>query len=161
MNEIKNERLYPYVILLPTKKKQRVLRTLFGSNLPIDLLDFSINQGLSNKIYQKDLINILGYSNKTVIGHLKNLTDLGILTEGREKMRSGKRTVWVKYFYLTDLGRWFALLILKEKSLSANEKIGIIRKAFKLYVTWIKKFSEEIGVEQKAIHEILLKDMEK
>jgi hypothetical protein len=156
-----NNQLSPYLIFLPTNTKQRVLQALFGSRIPIDVLVFSNNQGLSNKIYQKDLIKTLEYSNKTIIEHLKNMTDLGILTDGREKMRSGKRTVWVKYFYLTDLGRWFALLILKEKSLSVHEKIGIIRKAFRLYVTWIKEFSEEIGVEQKAIHEILLRDMEK
>ena len=90
--------LYPYVIFLPKERKQRVLRAIFGSRVPIDILRYSIDQGISEKIYQKDLIKKLGYSNKTVIEHLKNMTSLGILEENMEKAESDERAVWLKYF---------------------------------------------------------------
>ena len=65
------ERLYPYVIFLPRARKQKVLEAIFGSEVPIDILKFALKQGVSEKIYQKDLILRLGYSNKTIIEHLR------------------------------------------------------------------------------------------
>jgi len=155
-----NERLYPYVIFLPTRKKQSILRAIFGSKVPIDILEFSIKQGMSQKIYQKDLIDAFCYSNKTVIERLKALTDLGILKEGMEKMESEGRMVWVKYYVLTDLGKWFALLIAKEDALSKKEKVEIVRSVFKSYVEWIRRFSEKLGIDKAVLEEIFTKEMQ-
>jgi len=155
-----NERLYPYVIFLPTRKKQNILRAIFGSKVPIDILEFSIKQGISQKIYQKNLIDAFSYSNKTVIERLKALTDLGILKEGMEKVESEGRMVWVKYYVLSDLGKWFALLLAKEDALSKDEKVGIIRSAFKSYVEWIRRFSEKLGIDKAVLEEIFMKEMQ-
>lgn len=108
-----SEQIHPYIVFLPTRKKHEVLQAIFRSTVPIDILKFSINQGISKKIYQRDLIGNLDYSNKTLIEHLKALTELGILQESMEKAESAGRTVWVKYYLLSDLGRWFALLLAK------------------------------------------------
>jgi len=151
--------LYPYVIFLPAKKKQSILRAIFGSKVPLDILEFSIKQGISQKIYQRDLIDAFSYSNKTVIEHLKALTDLGILKEGMEKMESEGRIVWVKYYVLSDLGKWFALLLAKEDALSKDEKIEIIRSAFKSYVEWIKRFSEKLDIDKAVLEEIFRREM--
>jgi len=155
-----SEKLYPYVIFLPTRKKQSILRAIFGSKVPIDILEFSIEQGISQKIYQKNLIDAFSYSNKTVIERLKALTDLGILKEGMEKMESEGRTVWVKYYVLSDLGKWFALLLAKEDALSKDEKIEIIRSVFKSYVEWIRRFSEKLGVDKAVLEEIFTREMQ-
>ena len=155
-----SEKLYPYVVFLPTRRKQKVLRAIFGSNVPVDILNFSISQGVSEKIYQRDLIESLNYSNKTVIGHLKLLTDLGILKEDMEKTESGGRTVWVKYYLLSDLGRWFALLLTKEDALSRDEKVEIIRSVFRSYIRWIRGLSEKLGVKREVLQEIFVKEME-
>lgn len=155
-----SEKLYPYVVFLPTRRKQKVLRAIFGSNVPVAILNFSISQGISEKIYQKDLIESLNYSNKTLIGHLKSLTDLGILTDGLEKTESGGRTVWVKYYLLSDLGRWFALLLTKEDALSRDEKVEIIRSVFRSYIRWMRGLSEKLGVEREVLQEIFVKEME-
>lgn len=154
-----SEKLYPYVIFLPARKKQSILRAIFGSKVPIDILEFSIKQGISQKIYQKSLIDAFSYSNKTIIEHLKTLTELGILNESMEKMESEGRMVWVKYYLLSDLGKWFALLLAKEDSLSRDEKVEIIRSAFKSYVKWIRKFSEKLGVDNAVLEEIFVKEM--
>lgn len=155
-----NEKLYPYVIFLPSRKKRSILRALFGSKVPIDILEFSIKQGISQKIYQKDLIDALRYSNKTVIERLKVLTDLGILKEGMEKVESEGRVVWVKYYVLSDLGKWFALLLAKEDALSKDEKVEIIRSVFKSYVEWIKRFSEKLDIDKAVLEEIFVKEMQ-
>lgn len=155
-----SKELYPYIIFLPAKKKQRVLRAIFGSKVPIDILDFSIKQGISQKIYQKNLIDAFKYSNKTVIEHLKAMTDLGILKEGMEKMESEGRLVWVKYYVLSDLGKWFALLLAKEDALSKDEKVVIIQSVFKSYVEWIRRFSEKLGIDKSVLKEIFTKEMQ-
>jgi hypothetical protein len=154
-----SEKLYPYVIFLPARKKRSILRAIFGSKVPIDILEFSIKRGISQKIYQRNLIDALSYSNKTVIERLKTLTSLGILNEDMEKMESGGRRVWVKYYVLSDLGKWFALLLAKEDALSKDEKVRIIRNVFKLYVEWIKRFSEKLGVDKTVLEEIFMKEM--
>jgi predicted transcriptional regulator len=155
-----SEDFYPYVIFLPTRRKQKVLQAIFGSNVPIDILRFSIKQGISKKIYQKDLIESLEYSNKTVIEHLKELTSSGILEEDMEKIESDGRTVWVKYYVLSDLGRWVALLLTSEKALSNDERVDLVRSIFRSYIRWIRKLSEQLDIKKEILQEICTKEME-
>ena len=154
-----SEELHPYVIFLPAKKKRSILRAIFGSKVPIDILEFSIKQGIFRKIYQKNLIDALSYSNKTVIERLKDLTNLGILREGMEKTESEGRTVWVKHYVLTDLGKWFALLLAKEDALSREEKVGIIQSALRSYVKWLRELSEKLDVKKEVLEEIFREEM--
>lgn len=154
-----SEQIHPYIVFLPAKMKQKVLQAIFGSTVPIGILNFSINQGISKKIYQKDLIKNLNYSNKTLIEHLKSLTQLGILEESMEKRESAGRTVWVKYYVLSDLGRWFALLLAKEESLPRDEKIDIIRSIFRSYVRWMRELTEKLDVDKAVLEEIFEKEI--
>lgn len=154
-----SETLYPYIVFLPAKRKQKVLRAIFGSKVPIDILKFSIDQGISEKIYQKNLIESLSYSNKTVISHLKTMTNLGILKENMEKTESDSRIVWMKYYILSDLGKWFALLLARENALSRDEKAEIARSVFRSYVKWVKELSEKLHVNKEILREIFLKEM--
>lgn len=153
-----SDQLYPYIVFLPAGRKQRVLRSIFGSKVPIDILNFSISQGISKKIYQKDLIESLHYSNKTVIYHLKVLTDLEILKEDMEKTETDGRKVWVKYYILSDLGKWFALLLAKEDELSKDEKASIIRSVFRSYVKWVRRLSEKLQVKKEILQEIFMEE---
>ncbi len=155
-----SEQIHPYIVFLPTKMKQKVLRAIFGSSVPIDILNFSINQGISKKIYQKDLVEGLNYSNKTLIEHLKSLTNLGVLEESMEKRESAGRTVWVKFYVLSDLGRWFALLLAKEEALSRDEKVDIVRSVFRSYVRWVRELTEKLGVDKAVLEEIFKKEIE-
>lgn len=155
-----SEAVHPYIVFLPAGRKQKVLRAIFGSKVPIDILKFSINRGISKKIYQKDLIENLSYSNKTLIEHLKRLTDLGVMEESMEKMESMGRTVWVKCYVLSDLGRWFALLLAKEDALSRDEKVDIIRSVFRSYVRWVRELTEKLDVKREILQEIFENEME-
>jgi uncharacterized membrane protein len=151
--------IYPYVVFLPAKQKDKMLSAIFGSKAAVDILRFSIKQGISNKIYQKDLIEKLPYSNKTIIEHLKTLTKLGVLEEEMEKAERLKRIIWVKSYRLSDLGKWFALLLAEEKALSEKEKAEILQNIFRIYIQWVRGLSEKLHVNKKALEEIFREEM--
>ena len=150
--------LYPYVIFLPKDRKNRVLRAIFGSSVPVEIINFAIEQGISEKIYQRDLIEKLGRSNKTVIDYLKNLTELGILEENMEKTEKEGRVIWLKVYRFTDLGRWFALLLIDEKSLSKEERTEIVLSISKSYIQWINRLYDKLGLDKHVLRELLIEN---
>jgi hypothetical protein len=150
---------HPYVVFLPSEQKTKILGAIFGSKSAVDILRFSLRQGISNKIYQKDLVKELPYSNKTIIGNLKSLTNLGVLMENMEKMEKDGRIVWVKAYQLSDVGKWFALLLAEEKDLSQREKAEILQNIFKIYIRWVKDLSEKLHVNKKLLQKIFMEEM--
>ncbi|MCD6431553.1 hypothetical protein J7L33_02470 [Candidatus Bathyarchaeota archaeon] len=154
-----SKNLHPYVVFLPSEQKTRILSAIFGSKAAVDILKFSLSQGISKKLYQKELIEKLAYSNKTVIENLKTLTKLGILKEDMEKLRKGNRTIWVKAYQLSDSGRWFALLLAKEKDLSKEEEADILKKIFRTYIRWVRDLSEKLQLDKKALKEIFAEEI--
>jgi len=155
-----NQKFHPYVVFLPSKQKHKTLRAIFGSQTAVDILKFSISQGISKKIYQKDLVEKLSYSNKTIIEHLKSLTKLGVLEEDMEKIQSENRIVWVKSYQLTDIGKWFVLLLAEEKGLTKEEKAEILHKIFKAYVRWVKNLSEKLHLNREELKRIFNEEMQ-
>ncbi len=153
------ENLHPYVVFLPSGQKNKILSSIFGSKAAVDLLKFSLKQGISKKIYQKNLVKELNYSNKTIIANLKALTKLGVLTEEMEKSDKEGRVVWVKAYQFTDVGRWFALLLAEEKDLSEKEKVEILQNLFRAYVKWAKALSEKLQVNKRMLEEIFVEEM--
>ena len=154
-----NKNLHPYVVFLPSEQKGKILSAIFGSKATVDVLKFSLSQGISNKIYQKDLIRKLTYSNKTIIENLKSLTKLGVLREDMEKIEKQGRIVWVKAYQLSDAGKWFALLLAKEKDLSEKEKAEIFQNVFRAYIKWSKDLSEKLHVNRKTLEKIFTEEM--
>ena len=153
------EKLHPYVVFLPAEEKDKTLSAIFGSKAAVDLLRFSLKQGVSKNIYQKNLFTKLNYSNKTIIENLKSLTKLGILNEDMEKNEREGRIIWVKAYQLTDAGKWFALLLAEEKELTEQEKAEILQSLFRTYVKMVKGLAEEIGIDKKALEDIFKQEM--
>jgi DNA-binding HxlR family transcriptional regulator len=146
-------------VFLPTEEKDKILSAIFGSKAGVDLLRFSLKQGIAKNIYQKELVKKLNYSNKTIIENLKTLTKLGVLTECMEKNEKEGRIIWVKAFQLTDLGKWFALLLAEEKELTEKEKSEILQSLFRTYVKLVKGLAEELGISKKMLEEIFKQEM--
>jgi len=146
-------------VFLPSEQKNKILSAIFGSKAAVDVLKFSLNQGISNKIYQKDLVTKLSYSNKTIIENLKTLTKLGVLKEDMEKIKKEGRIVWVKAYQLSDLGKWFALLLAEEKELSQKEKAEILQNLFRTYIKWVKDLSEQLQVSKKMLEKVFIEEM--
>lgn len=153
--------IYPYVIFLPRGSKYEVLKAVFGSSVPVDVLRFALKRGVSEKIYQRELIKNLEYSNKTIIEHLKTLTELGILDEHMEKDVVSGRAVWLKSYTLTELGRWFALLLAEEENLSREDKIKILQSVFRSYMRWMRELTERIGANKEDLLKIFEEEMGK
>ena len=152
-------KLHPYVVFLPAEQKDKILSAIFGSKAGVDVLRFSLKQGISRNIYQKDLVRSLNYSNKTIIENLKTLTKLGVVTERMEKNEKEKRITWVKTYNLTDLGRWFALLLAEEKELTEQEKSEILKSLFRTYVKLVKDLADELEIDKKSLTEIFQEEM--
>lgn len=154
-----NAGLHPYVVFLPGEQKNKILSAIFGSKAVVEILRFSLSQGISQKIYQKDLMTKLVYSNKTIIENLKLLTQLGVLSEDMEKVEKRGRAVWVKAYRLSDVGMWFALLLAEEKDLSQKEKADILQKIFRKYIEWVKRLSKDLNVSKEALKKIFEEEM--
>jgi DNA-binding HxlR family transcriptional regulator len=152
-------KLHPYVVFLPSEHKDKILSAIFGSKAGVDVLRFSLKQGIAKNIYQKDLVNSLNYSNKTIIANLKALTNLGVLTERMEKNEKERRTIWVKAYQLTDLGRWFALLLAEEKELSEKEKSEILQSLFRTYLKLVKDLAEELGIKKESLEVVFREEI--
>jgi DNA-binding PadR family transcriptional regulator len=146
-------------VFLPAEHKTKILSAIFGSRAAVDILKFSLKQGISNKIYQKDLMKKLTFSNKTIIENLKSLTKLRVLDENMEKAEENRRISWVKTYRLTDSGRWFALLLAQEKDLSEDETAGILQDLFRTYVRWVKNLSEKLHVDKARLVRIFEEEM--
>ena len=153
------EKLNPYVVFLPAEKKDKILSAVFGSKAGVDILRFSLKQGIAKNIYQKDLVNKLNYSNKTIIENLKTMTTLGVLNESMEKKESEGRIIWIKAYQLTTLGRWFALLLAEEEELNEEEKTEILQNLFRTYVKQTKRLAEELGINKKMLEETFKEEM--
>lgn len=158
MSRVKTD-FYPYVVFLPSGNKNKILGSIFGSRAAVDILKFSVSQGVSNKIYQKDIISSLKYSNKTIIQNSKLLTELGILIEYMEKKKEKGRIVWVKAYELSDIGKWFALLLAEERDLTEDEKGEILQNIFRLYIRWLRDLSGELHVSREKLGRIFTEEM--
>jgi len=152
------EQLHPYVIFLPAEQKEKILSAIFGSKCGVDILRYSLKQGINKCLYQKELVAKLNYSNKTVIENLKTLTALCVLNESMEKNEKYNRVTWIKTYQLTTIGRWFALL-LAEEELTDGEKSDILQSLFRTYIKQIKQLAEEIGIDQKTLEKTFKEEM--
>ena len=154
-----NGELHPYVVFLPSEEKNKVLSAIFGSKAGVDILRFSLQQGIAKNIYQKDLVKTLNYSNKTIIENLKALVKLRVLDEAMEKNEKEGRIIWVKAYKLTDLGKWFALLMADEDQISEQEKAEIMQNLFRIYVKMVKGLAEELHISKKSFQDIFNEEM--
>jgi len=154
-----NMDLHPYVVFLPTEHKNKILSAIFGSKAAVDILKFSLSQGISSKTYQRDIVRKLPYSNKTIIVNLNSLTKLRVLMEDMEKIEKDGRTVWVKAYQLSDVGKWFALLLAEEKDLSEKEKAEILQSIFRDYIKWVKDLSENLHINKGTLEKIFAEEI--
>jgi hypothetical protein len=76
-----------------------------------------------------------------------------------EKIEKKGRIVWVKAYQLSDLGKWFALLLAEERELSQKEKAEILQNLFRTYIKWVKDLSEKLHLNRKMLEKIFIEEM--
>jgi len=151
--------IWPYILPLPRNRadQRRFLLSVFGSDTALDILR---NTSLENRVYQKDLIKGLRYSNKTIIQNLKMLVSLGILQEGMEKVLEKGKAVWLKWYLPTSIGRWIVLLLIPPEKVNAKLVEETLRKLFELYIKnaieLCQSYSLDLGILSSVFEESFL-----
>lgn len=148
------EKLWPYVLPLPTKpdRHYKLLQTVFGSKAALEILKKAPSRG---RIYQRDLIAELSFSNKTVIEALKRLVSIGVLEEGMEKVEARGRGFWSKWYAPTPLGRWLILLLKPPSEVSREDIEGILKELFGIYVDSAMKLCDDYGIDSRILEDAL------
>ncbi|MBN1786049.1 MAG: hypothetical protein JW825_03540 [Candidatus Methanofastidiosa archaeon] len=144
-----DEEVFPYILFLPKDRDKLVsmLNGVFGSEAKIEILKRVPACG-EIKIYQKNLIGELPYSNKTVIKNLKELCEFNILHEKMEKQR-GEKDVWVKYYLVDERMTWLVLLFKRPSEI--NNMKSIILQLTRLYYKSIVDLGSKYGIGEDDI----------
>jgi hypothetical protein len=76
-----------------------------------------------------------------------------------EKAQKEGRIVWLKTYQLSDVGKWFALLLAEEKDLSESEKGEILENLFRTYIRWVKDLSDKLHLEKGSLERAFKEEM--
>ncbi len=143
-----SDRYWPIVLPMPINVKERIelLHTLFSSRVVTEIL--SLFKDLEASLYQREIVEKLSHhSNRTVIEALKKLVKLGILEEITSVERRGGRKVRVKLYRLTDLGKWYSLLMRGPESIDREVLRNVIAGLLSEIVRRVSMHSRTIGLE--------------
>jgi len=155
--------LWPYILPLPLQRKEldQVVETVFGSKAALEILR---KTSPNKRVYQKELIARLDFSNKTIIEALKKLVSAGVLEQGMEKRRETGRTVWEKWYMPTFQGKWLALLLQSPSRVSREDTRDIVTELFMMYMENIVKLCADYGIDpavfESTMNKALLKMLE-
>lgn len=155
--------LWPYILPLPLERKEldRVLKAFFGSKAALEILK---KTSPKKRVYQKELISDLGFSNKTIIEALKKLVSVGILEQGMEKRIEKGRAVWMKWYVPTFQGKWLALLLQPPADIPQDEAREIVMELFRIYMENIIDLCANHDIEpvvfKSTMNKALLKMLE-
>ena len=145
--------VWPYILPLPSDRtnQRRFLISVFGSDIAIEILR---NISLEGKVYQRDLIKSLKYSNKTIIKHLKTLVSFNVLDEGMEKVVEKDRTLWLKWYTTTNLGKWVVFLFVPPEKIDNKALEKILEELFELYIKNAVQLCKKYAVDPKLLEKV-------
>jgi hypothetical protein len=147
--------VWHYILPFPLETEKRsLIWSVLQSKVGKSLL---MNMALEGRTYQKDLITGTSYSNKSIIEYLKRMVSAGILTQGMERVATGKRTVRVRWYVPTNLGRWFILFLKPTEDIPPELVRKTIEEIFHVYASSIVEVSEDFGIDINVFREILNK----
>jgi len=150
---LKEEQVWPYVLPFPIDANQR--RRIWGilqSRVGMSILT---RLRLDGRTYQRELIRQTPYSNKSIIEYLKKMVLAGILVQSRERVKTEKKRVWVKWYAPTKLGRWFILFLKNPDEIPSDVARKTIEELFELYSSSIVDVCEKYGLSLDFFHHIL------
>ena len=147
-------RLWSYILPLPVESvdQLKVLLSVFSSEITIGILR---NIKLSGKTYQKELLRSLPHSSRTVIGKLKQLVSAGVLREGVERKKIGRKTVWVKWYTPTFIGKWIITLLTPPEEVDPLRFAEISKELFKMYARSLAELCLNFDLSIEDYYDIL------
>ena len=138
--ELKEEKVWPYVLPFPIDaKKRRKIWGIIQSRVGMSILT---KLRLDARTYQRELVKQTPYSNKSIIEYLKKMTSAGILSEG-------------KWYAPTKLGRWLSLFLKTPDEIPSDLARKTIEELFELYSSSIAEVCEKYGLSLDFFHRIL------
>jgi ribokinase len=158
-NNLKYDHVWPYVLPFPLEaKKRRLTLSILQSRMGISILT---QIGIGARTFQHDLIGRLHYSNKSIIKHLKQMVDAGILEEGMERVVEKGKASWMKWYAPTTLGKWVILFLTPPEEIRPELAKQTIEELFRLYSSSVvevcEKYSFTIDSFQQVFDEEYLK----
>jgi len=147
------KRVWPYVLPFPVDVKQR--------RLIWRILQSKVGTGILSKLkvekptYQKELIGKLPYSNKSIIEYLKRMTSAGILEQGMKRVKTKRKTVWVKFYKPSRLGKWLILFLKSPEEVSKETAKETIEELFQIYSANIVEVCQKYGLDIEYFHQVL------
>jgi len=139
----------PCIVFLPEDRERRImlLQRVFGSKIKLEILKrFCVESGVKKRIYQKDLIKSMPYSNKTIIAHIQELVSLGVFTEGMEKRKN-----WRKYLEVKKNMEWIVLLLHDPRRMKDEKLRDSIREFASLYLKHLRSLMDRYGLDKKCL----------
>jgi len=151
------DKVWSYILPLPVESVEqlKVLLSVFSSEITIEILR---NVRIEGKTYQKELLEELPYSSKTVIGKLKQLVSAGVLREGLEQRKTKGKTVWVKWYTPTFIGRWIITLLTPPEEIDPEKFSALSKELFRLYAGSLAEFCLRYKSGLGEYHDILDKE---
>ena len=147
------KRVWPYVLPFPVDVKQR--------RLIWRILQSKVGTGILSKLrvekptYQKELIEKLPYSNKSIIEYLKLMASAGILEQGMKRVKTKRKTVWIKFYKPTRLGKWLILFLKSPEEVSKETAKETIEELFQIYSANIVEVCQKYGLDVEYFHQVL------
>ncbi|MHA1238927.1 MAG: carbohydrate kinase family protein [Candidatus Odinarchaeia archaeon] len=148
------EDFWPYIVFLPKDrdKQEEFLTTTFGSKIPIKILELFASK---NKRTQSEIIDQLkAHSNKSVITHLGNLVNSGILTcRVKRETREGRKT-WVKVYSPSKVGEYLITLLFCERE-DITKISKLLKELFRAYFDKILQLGSMYNVTPNELRDIV------
>ncbi len=151
MEQKKNdERVWPYVLPFPLDSEKRgLIWSILQSRVGLKILE---KVSVDKRTYQHDLIEKLPYSNKSTIKYLKKMVKATMLEEGMELSTERGRTVWVKWYTPTSMGKWLILFLKSPSEVSLDLTKTVIEELFRLYSSSVVEVCQKCGMDIDSFH---------
>ncbi|MFW9832546.1 MAG: carbohydrate kinase family protein [Candidatus Thorarchaeota archaeon] len=142
----KTEALWPYLLFLPSESSSRdeFIRSVLGSRLARGVLT-SFDE--SGRVLQRDLVEHLTHSNKSILSYLKTLKQFGLIKTG-STIHNGKRVV---YHELTRSGWGFARFYFEGLPSDVEELTAFLLED---YLVRLATLYREKGLPESTLFEI-------
>ncbi len=145
--------VWHYILPFPFEnEKRRLIWSVLQSKVGKSLL---MNMKLDGRTYQRDLINGMPYSNKSIIEYLKRMVSADILEQGMEQVTTGKRKVRIKWYVPTKLGKWFILFLKPTEEIPPERIRKTIKEIFHVYASSIVEVCENFEINIYVFRKIL------
>jgi len=141
-----NTDLWPFILFLPKDKTRRhkFIKSIIASSVAQNIFSHFNEDG---RVLQRDLIENLPHSNKSIIAYLKSLEEFQLSNSGTT-IHNGKRVV---YHELTKIGWGLARFFSKGLPLDISELTGFLLED---YLTHIITLYREQGIAESEIYDV-------